>query len=83
MALLICMTACIIMSYARKWKSKLLTWLEMIIFQAYMLSQSSNRITTTLVLGVLPHLVQFDVPKMRNHLCSCLKAGKMEMFPFF
>ena len=36
---------------------------------------------TSLVYGVPPQLLQFDVPKLRNHLCACLKAGKMEMFP--
>ena len=36
---------------------------------------------TSLVLGVLPHLVNFNVPKMRNHLCSFLKVWEMEMFP--
>ena len=36
---------------------------------------------TSLVNGVPPQLLQFDVSKLRNHLCACLKAGKMEMFP--
>ena len=36
---------------------------------------------TALVHGVLPSLLEFDTTKLRKHLCECLKAGKLEMFP--
>ena len=36
---------------------------------------------TALVHGVPPSLLEFDTKKLRNHLCGCLKAGKLEMFP--
>ena len=36
---------------------------------------------TALVHGVSPNLLEFDTTKLRNHLCACLKAGRMEMFP--
>ena len=36
---------------------------------------------TALVHGVLPSLLEFDTTKLRNYLCECLKAGKLEMFP--
>ena len=36
---------------------------------------------TALVHGVPPSLLEFDTTKVRNHLCECLKAGKLEMFP--
>ena len=37
---------------------------------------------TPLVHGVPPNLLEFDTTTLRNHLCACIKAGKMEMFPF-
>ena len=39
--------------------------------------------TTALVHGVPPILLEFDTTKLRNHLCACLKAGKLETFPLF
>ena len=33
---------------------------------------------TALVHGVPPSLLEFDTTKLRNHLCECLKAGKLE-----
>lgn len=43
----------------------------------------SAAFATSLVHGVPPHLVEFDVLKMRKHLCACIKPGKMEVFPLF
>lgn len=33
---------------------------------------------TALVHGVPASLLEFDTTKLRNHLCECLKAGKLE-----
>ena len=83
------MTAYITMSGQRKYKSKLLTWLELII-HIFRIQQHKNgsdcdvfaaAFATSLVYGVPPQLLQFDVPKLGSHLCACLKAEKMEMFP--
>ena len=41
----------------------------------------SAAFATALVHGVPPSLLEFDTTKLRNHLCECLKAGKLEMFP--
>lgn len=38
---------------------------------------------TSLVYGILPQSIQFDIPKMRNHLYQCLRTGKLEMFPIY
>ena len=35
---------------------------------------------TALLHGAPPSLLEFDTTKLRNHLCECLKAGKLEMF---
>jgi len=38
---------------------------------------------TSLVCGVQPETVHFDISRMRNHLSDCLRAGKMEIFPVY
>ena len=38
---------------------------------------------TCLANGIHPETVQFDVPKMRNHLYQSLKSGVLKMFPTF
>lgn len=38
---------------------------------------------TCLAYGIHPETVQFDVPKMRNHLYQSLKSGVLKMFPTF
>ena len=36
---------------------------------------------TCLVNYIPPETVQFDFPKMRQHLFDCLKTGVMQLFP--
>lgn len=38
---------------------------------------------TCLAYGIHPETMQFDVPKMRNHLYQSLKSGVLKMFPKF
>ena len=36
---------------------------------------------TSLVFMDDPKKVQYDIPKMREHLINCFKSGQMEQFP--
>jgi len=40
-------------------------------------------LATCLAYGIPPQTVQFDVCKMRAHLCHSLKNGLLQMFPTF